>query len=194
MEQLELYRSVLFKYIELHANGRLPSAFNAYCREQGLNAGMMRQIIREKFPDIKIPSVRNRMGQIYSRIYEEFKKLCSEGLQPGSFSSFCRSHGVSYKRMHWYLTDRHLRVEGLYGYQKPKRCPNSGNSHKHACLEVPFEEIIFEEAGFLPADSGNVITVKINGHVAVSFPADTDVAAIAKFVRKMGKEAGHVGS
>lgn len=54
--------------------------------------------------------------------------------------------------------------------------------------------MIFEEAGFLPAESGNVITVKVDGHVAVSFPADTDVAIIARFVRKMGKEAGHVGS
>ena len=33
----------------------------------------------------------------------------------------------------------------------------------------------------------------VNGHVAVSFPADTDVAIIARFVRKMGKEVGHVG-
>lgn len=60
--------------------------------------------------------------------------------------------------------------------------------------EVPFEEVIFEEAGFLPADSGNVIAVKVDGHVTVSFPADTDVAVIAKFVRKMGKEAGDVGA
>ena len=54
--------------------------------------------------------------------------------------------------------------------------------------------MIFEEAGFLPADSGNVITVKVDGHVAVRFPADTDVAIIARFVRKMGKGVGHVGS
>lgn len=63
-----------------------------------------------------------------------------------------------------------------------------------ACQEVPFENVIFEEAGFLPAGGGNVITVKVDGHVAVSFPADTDVAVIAKFVRKIGKEGGHVGS
>ena len=62
------------------------------------------------------------------------------------------------------------------------------------CQEIPFEDVIFEEAGFLPADTGNVITVKVDGHVAVRFPADTDVAVIAKFVRKMEKEVGHVGS
>ena len=60
--------------------------------------------------------------------------------------------------------------------------------------QIPFEEVIFEEAGFLPANNGNAITVKVDGHVAVSFPADTDVAVIAKFVRKIGKEIGHVGS
>lgn len=54
--------------------------------------------------------------------------------------------------------------------------------------------MIFEDAGFLPAEGGNAITVRVDGHVAVIFPADTDVAVIAKFVRKMGKEAGHVGS
>lgn len=60
--------------------------------------------------------------------------------------------------------------------------------------EVPFEDVIFEEAGFLPASTGNVITVKVDGHVAVSFPADTDIAVITRFVRRMGKEAGSVES
>lgn len=60
--------------------------------------------------------------------------------------------------------------------------------------EIPFEEVIFEEAGFLPAGNGNVITVKVDGHVAVSFPADTDVVVIARFVRKMGKGVGDVGA
>ena len=81
-----------------------------------------------------------------------------------------------------------LKVAGLPGFTGPA---GTGNGK---CQEVPFEEVIFEESGFLPADTGNVITVKVDGHVAVSFPADTDVAVIARFVRRMGKEAGHVGS
>lgn len=56
------------------------------------------------------------------------------------------------------------------------------------------EDVIFEEAGFLPADTCSTITVKVDGHVAVSFPTDTDVAVIARFVRKLGKEVGDVGS
>ena len=85
------------------------------------------------------------------------------------------------------MKNHHLRVAGLPGYTGPTGM-GTGRSQK-----VPFEDVIFEEAGFLPAEGGNVITVKVDGHVAVSFPADTDVAIIARFVRKMGKEVGHVG-
>lgn len=81
-----------------------------------------------------------------------------------------------------------LKVAGLPGYTCLTGTGNGGYR------EVPFEDVIFEEAGFLPATAGNVITVAVDGHVAVSFPADTDVAVVAKFVKKMGKEAGHVGS
>lgn len=92
--------------------------------------------------------------------------------------------------MHYYMKDHGLRVVGLPGYTgymgRRKRTDR--------CQEVPFEEVIFEESGFLPAGDGNAITVKVDGRVSVSFPADTDVAVIAKFVRKMGKGAGHVGS
>ena len=92
--------------------------------------------------------------------------------------------------MHGYLYRNKLRVAGLPGFKGPA----GAGTLSHSCQEIPFEDVIFEEAGFLPADSGNVITVKVDGHVAVSFPADTDVAVIAKFVRKMGKEAGDVGA
>lgn len=52
--------------------------------------------------------------------------------------------------------------------------------------------MIFEEAGFLPAESCNVITVRVDGNVEVSFPEDTDLSVIVKFIRKMGKEVTHV--
>lgn len=200
MEQLELYGSVFFRYMELYSSGRQPSAFNAYCRDQGLDPRLMRQIIMEKFPDEEIPSGRNSMGRVYLRIYEDFKNLCSEGGQPGPFAAYCRERGVSWARMHYYMKDRGLKVTGLPGYTKlsghARRPGHTGlpatGSGKYR--EVPFEDVIFEEAGFLPADSRNAITVKVNGHVAVSFPADTDVAVIARFISKMGKEAGHVGA
>ena len=61
-------------------------------------------------------------------------------------------------------------------------------------VRIPFENVIFEEAGFLPADCGSVITVSVDGHIAVSFPANTDVATVAEFVRKMKKEGCYVGA
>lgn len=87
-----------------------------------------------------------------------------------------------------FLQRKGLRVAGLPGYKGPP------GTSCIKCIEVSFENVFFEEAGFLPAESGNVITVKVDGHVAVSFPAATDVAVIARFVRKMGKEAGDVGA
>ena len=81
-------------------------------------------------------------------------------------------------------------MHGLPGFKGP----SGAGTLTHRSQEIPFEEVIFEEAGFLPADSGNVITVKVDGHVAVSFPADTEVAVIAKFVRKMGKGVDDVGA
>ncbi len=61
----------------------------------------------------------------------------------------------------------------------------------HAYSEVPFEEVIFEEAVF-SSRQRQCDTVKVRNHVASVF-ADTDVAVISRFVRKMGKEAGDVG-
>ncbi len=92
--------------------------------------------------------------------------------------------------MHNYLNRKKLRVHGLPGFKGP----SGAGTLTHRGQEVPFEDVIFGEAGFLPAGGGNVITVKVDGHVAVSFPADTDVAVIAKFVRKTRKEVGDVGS
>ena len=147
----------------------------------------MRQVLKSEFQDIKtLPGYCCVNSRLYGEIYERFKQLCAQGRQPGTLSSYCRSFGVTYGQLHSYLYRKHLRVAGLPGYTGPT---GTGNNKSE---EVPFEDVIFEEAGFLPADTGNVITVKVDGHVAVSFPADTDVAVIAKFVRKMKKEDDRV--
>ncbi len=52
------------------------------------------------------------------------------------------------------LSGINLKVVGLPGYVML-----AGGSRSR-CQEIPFEDVIFEEAGFLPADTGNVITVK----------------------------------
>ena len=67
--------------------------------------------------------------------------------------------------MDGYLRRNKLRVIDLVGYTSPFGGP--GSQYK----EIPFEDIIFEEAGFLPAESCNVITVRVDGNIEVSFPA-----------------------
>lgn len=148
----------------------------------------MRQILKDEFQNIKtLPGYRN-VSLICSGIYEDFKQRCAAGKQPGTFADFYRSHGITRWQMHLYLTRNKLKVVGLPGYKML-----AGDSRNQS-MEVPFEEVILEDVDFLPADNGKEITVKVDGRVTVSFPADTDVAVIAKFVRKMGKEVGHVGS
>lgn len=188
MEKVEHYRQVYRSYKALCARGLQPCSFTSYCREHGVEQNQMRQILKDEFQNIRtLPGYRN-ISNICSNIYEDFKQQCAAGKQPGTFADFYRSHGITWEQMHGYLKRNKLKVVDLPGYVML-----TGGKHMH-CQEVPFEEVLFEEAGFLPADSGNVITVKVDGHVAVSFPADTNVAVIAKFIRKMGKEVGNVGS
>lgn len=126
--------------------------------------------------------------ELCCRIYNEFKELCAAGKQPGTFRSYCSRYGITKSQMDGFMRRNKVKVVGLPGYVGP-----SGTGHGQ-CQSIPFEDVIFEEAGFLPAEGRNVITVKVGGRVAVSFPADTDVAVIANFVTKMGKEAGDVGA
>lgn len=189
MDKMELYRQVFLSFKGLCAEGRQPCSFRVYCIANGVDQGQMRQVLKQEFQNVKtLPGYCCVNSRLYADIYERFKQLCAQGRQPGTFSSYCSSFSVTRSQIHSYLKNHNLRVAGLPGYTGPTGMGNG------ACQELPFEDVIFEEAGFLPAGGGNVITVKVDGHVAVSFPADTDVAVIAKFVRKIGKEGGHVGS
>ena len=189
MDKMELYRQVFLSFKGLCAEGRQPCSFRAYCIANGVDQGQMRQVLKQEFQNVKtLPGYCCVNSRLYADIYERFKQLCAQGRQPGTFSSYCSSFSVTRAQIHSYLKNHNLRVAGWPGDTGPTGMGNG------ACQEVPFEDVIFEEAGFLPAGGGNVITVKVDGHVAVSFPADTDVAVIAKFVRKIGKEGGHVGS
>lgn len=173
----------------LCAADQRPCSFSKYCREHGVDQARIRQILGEEFQNIRtLPGYTCVNSRVCATIYENFKNLCAEGKQPGTFTDYCAGFKVSYKQMHNYLYKKGLSVAGLPGYVGPA---GTGNGK---CQSIPFEDVIFEEAGFLPAAQSNVITVSVDGHVAVSFPADTDVAVIAKFIKKMGKEAGHVES
>lgn len=188
MDKVERYRQVFLSFKELCSTGRQPSSFSAYCKANSVDQCQMRQIFKNEFQNIKtLPGYRS-ISHICSVIYEDFKQKCADGRQPGTFADFYRSHGITWEQMHGYLKRNKLKVVGLPGYVML-----TGGSRSR-CQEIPFEDVIFEEAGFLPADTCSTITVKVDGHVAVSFPPDTDVAVIARFVRKLGKEVGDVGA
>ena len=195
MDRVELYREVFTSFRTLCAEGKQTCSFDIYCKEHGVRQSYMRTVLRDEFQNVtSLPGYMRcsnqgtcGIGIKCHHLYEEFKKLCANGKQPSSFASYYRNHGVSKRQMRDYMMRKGKTVVGLPGFKGPR------NTAKQHYKEVPFEDVIFEEAGFLPADSGNVITVKVDGHVAVSFPADTDVAVIARFVRKMRKGAGDVG-
>ena len=127
--------------------------------------------------------------ELYRQVYFTFKELCAEGKQPCSFKRYYERFGIMRRQMKGYQRRRKLHVAGLPGFEGP-----SGGTCAPRCQEIPFEEVIFEEAGFLPCNDENVITVRVDDHVAISFPIDTDVDVIVKFVNKTRREAGHVGA
>lgn len=190
MDKVELYRQVFTSFRNLCAEGKQPSSFNAYCKAHGVVQCQMAQVLKGEYQRIRTLPGYASPGDLCRTVYEEFKRLCAEGRQPGTFKAYCLQYGITYRQMHGYLYRNKLRAAGLPGFKGPA----GAGTLSHGCQEIPFEEVIFEEAGFLPAGGCNMITVKVDGHVAVGFPADTDVAIIARFVRKMGKEAGHVGA
>lgn len=193
MDKVGLYRQVFSSYKELCANGLQNCSFHCYCREHGVDQCQMPTVLKGEFQKITtLPGYRlfrtDGIHDLCRRIYNEYKELCAAGHQPGTFRSYCNRYGITKNQMDGFKRRNKVKVAGLPGYTGPA---GSGNVKSQS---IPFEEVIFEEAGFLPADTGNMITVKVDGHVAVSFPADTDVAVISRFVRRMGKEAGDVGA
>lgn len=194
MDKVAKYRQVFNSFRNLCAQGKQPSSFRAYCIERGVDCAQMRSVLKNKFRNVReLPGYRIRVskraiGKKCSRVFEEFKVLCAAGSQPGTFAEHYKKYGITRGQMRGYQKRNHLKVLGLPGYTW------SNGMGSPRGQEIPFEDVIFEDAGFLPADSGNVITVKVDGHVVVGFPADTDVAVIAKFVREMGKGGDHVGS
>lgn len=196
MDKVELYRQVFTSFMQLCAEGKQPGSFRAYCKEYGVDQCQMAQVLKGDFQNVTtLPGYRaysskglHGVGKLCGKIYEDFKHLCATGKQSGTFTSYCKSYGVTYGQMDDYMRRNNVRVSGLPGYSGPAGVGNA------RCNEIPFEDVIFEDAGFLPADGGSVITVRVDSHVAVNFPADTDVSVVAKFIRKMGKESDHVGA
>lgn len=193
MDKVGLYRQVFRSYKELCANGLQSCSFHSYCLDHGVDQCQMPIVLKGEFQKITtIPGYRRIMpGDIREfcwRIYNDFKELCASGKQPGTFKSYYSKHGITMKQMDGFMRRNKVRVAGLPGFVGPS---GTGNGK---CQSIPFEDVIFEEAGFLAAGDTSVITVSVDGHVAVHFPADTDIRVIARFIKDIGKEADNVES
>lgn len=60
-----------------------------------------------------------------SQVYEDFKFLCADGRQPGTFIDYYKGLGITKKQMESYLWRNKLRVIDLPGYTSPFGCPGS---------------------------------------------------------------------
>lgn len=191
MDIVERYRQVFMSFKDMCASGTQNCTFSQFCREQGMEADQMRKILKDEFEPIRSLKGYRRPGNLYREVYDNFRLLCAEGRQSQSFAEYYRGYGLRRKQVEGYMWRNKLRISELPGYRKAStgHCRlNSGHQ------EIPFEDIVFEETGFLPVPGNPSITVKVWDHVAVSFPADTDIDIIAGFIKKMGKEVGHVGA
>ena len=188
MDRKERYREVYETFKDLCAKGSQPGSFHGYCMENGVDSYQMRRTLKDGFTNIRALPGYMSVSMRCSKVYDEFRSRCIEGPHPGKFTDYYRKHGITRRQMNGFLYRNGLKVRELPGFAGSRDC------RKQRYVEIPFEEVIFEEAGFLPAGDTNVITVKVDRHAAVSFPADTDVDVIARFVRKIGKEAGDVES
>ena len=77
------------------------------------------------------------------------------------------------KKVDRYLRRNKLTVIGLPGYTNPRHS-RLAKQYK----EIPFEDVIFKETGFLPSGSCHMITVRVDGNVEVSFSADVRILSL----------------
>lgn len=191
MEEKDTYRKVYETFRALCVRGEQPCSFFEYCHRCGVTYGKLKDVLRDEYAGVQGIAGYSRMKistseEEYMKLYNGFKELCENRDQDESFAQYCEERGYNRWRVYTFLYRKGLKISDLPGYINPStlRCGDM----------VPFENVIFEESGFLPAGDSSAITVKVDDHVAVSFPADTDVDVVAKFVKKLGKEVGHVES
>ena len=193
MDKVKLYRQVFTEFKELCALGKQSCSFAFFCRDHGVNPAEMRSVLKDEYQKVTtLPGYMHGrdVGFVCFDIYKKFKALCAEGKQPGSFCSFYKGFGITKRQMDHFMNRTQLKIYDI---------PNFSDTLWYGGMaphieEVPFENIIFEESGFVPTNSNKEITVNMENHVSVSFPADTDISVIIDFIKKMGKEADHVGA
>lgn len=191
MARKDLYREVYEDFKYLCSQGIQPGSFYSYCHSRKVSYHHLCKTLGKEYRGVRgLPGYTSQKAptneEEYMQVYENFKQLCGRGNPPVSFGRYCESLGYDRWCLYNFLHRRKLSVSEVPGYINPA-------SRRGRYEEIPFEKVIFEEAGFLRADGIHVISIQVDGRVSVSFPADTDIDTIAKFVKKLGKEVNHVG-
>ena len=194
MDKVELYRQVFTAFKELCAQGKQNCSFSSFCREHGVGNDRMSSVLKDEYQKLKtLPGYMyaRDVGFICFEAYKEFKALCSEGKQPGSFHSFYTEFGITKRQMDHFMNRTQLKIYDIPGFSDTLWYRANASKVE----EIPFENVIFEESGFIPtSNNNNVITITVDNHVSVSFPADTDISTIISFVNKIKREGDYVGA
>lgn len=181
MDKVDQYREVYRSFIALCGKWKQDCSFVEYCRQNGVDAGYMNDILGDEFQGVRhIPGYKmTHVGKnkattlLYGRIFDDFKVLCADGRQPGSFVAYCKERGIEYSRMNRYLNVRNLKVGSIPGYQRP------GVAQCSHILER--DALTFPSAGScLPDISGKTgYTESVFFQIIVYlFPADPKTGAI----------------
>lgn len=197
MLKIELYSQIFASFKELCASGNQTCSLSSYCEQYDVDRSRMDDWLHEN--NLKVSELPG-FSRIHSRrnpsvmeeclqAYNDFKELCASGQQVSSFFRFYRGRNLTKDQMRRCMIKYKLvGVTELPGYVYFMQ------RDSQSAQEVPFENVIFEEAGFLPAEDVRAIKVMVDARIAVVFPADTDVDVVARFIKKMGEECGHVGA
>lgn len=199
MNEVDLFKQAYASYKEQCATERQSRTFLEYCHDNGVPTEQMCLRLKMEYQTQKVlcgDKAENGVAVLCTQVYDDFKRLCADGRQPGTFKSYCDNFGITRSDVHNHLSRKGLRVDGLPGFSR-QQC--GGRSQMRAsgapqCGGTPFEDVIFEEAGFLPATGGKSISVRVGARVTIDFPADASVATVACFVREILKGVGHVGA
>ena len=122
MVKVEYYRQIFSTFKESCASGRQTCSFLEYCRKHGVSYYRMYLVLKEEYQSLNEISGYTRGSSLKfrcSQVYEEFKSLCADSRQPGTFIDYYKGLGITKKQMENFLWRNKLRVIDLLGYTNP---------------------------------------------------------------------------
>lgn len=196
MTKKEQCRDVYFKFKELCRQGKQNCSFLTFCQEQGVSYREVACILKEEYQGVvglegysRQPCDPLYTRDQYYKVYLDYKELCERGERPGSFGKYCESLGYERGKAYNCLWRMGISVSSLSN--PTVKCQDVDKPRDR---DVSFENVIVEESGFFKIPQARAITVHLRDILSVSFPTDTDMDALARFVSQLGKEVAYVGT